>query len=124
MRKRILVFAAGILVILVLGLLYAAHIPQRLVDEVLYDNYNHYLPCEHLPQKIEIEQGFVEHAIIVAQIRSIFPDVNIQIDEMLCPGTDRADLIISYPGHSQRMQIEQLLGDKTFFGLPVRWRNW
>ena len=49
-------------------------------------------------------------------------DVDIQIDEMLCPGTHRADLIISYPGHSQRIEIERLPGGKSFFGLPVRWR--
>lgn len=124
MRKRNLLLAVGTVGILVLGLLYAAHIPQRLVDEVLYDNYNHYLPCERLPQKVEIEQALVEHAIIVDQIRSVSTGVNIQIDEMLCSGTARADLVISYPGHTQRVEIERLLGGKTFFGLPVRWRNW
>jgi hypothetical protein len=33
-------------------------------------------------------------------------------------------VVIYYPGHSQRVEIERILGGKTFFGLPARWRNW
>jgi hypothetical protein len=51
-------------------------------------------------------------------------DVEIQIDTEECPGQDWADLIVSYPGHAQRVEIEKMLGGKTFYGNPMCWRNW
>lgn len=124
MNKRSILLVAGGVVVLGLVLLFVAHVPQRLADDLLYDNYNHYLPCERLPPATEIERGLAENAAVIDKIRAVSPDVDIQIDEMICHGTDHTDLIISYPGHSQRVEIERILGGKTFFGLPVRWRNW
>ncbi len=116
-----IVFAAGSILVLALVLLFAARVPQRLVDDLIYDNYHHYLPCEQLLTTAEIERALAEHAAIVDQIRAVGTDTDIQMDdEVRCPGTDHADLIIYYPSHSQRQQIEQILGGKTFFGLPVR----
>jgi hypothetical protein len=65
MRKRIPLLAAGSVVILGLALLFATHIPQRAVDNLLYDNYNHYLPCERLPQTADVERALAEHAAMV-----------------------------------------------------------
>lgn len=124
MKKRIALWTAGSVAILGLIFLFAAHVPQRLVDDLIYDNYNHYLPCERLPQAVEVEQALAEHAATVDQIRALSPNVDVQIGASQCSATKRADLIIFYPGHAQRVEIERILGGKTFFGLPVRWQNW
>jgi len=124
MKKRNLLLIVGSIVILGGIVLFMFHIPQRVVDDVLYDNYDHYLPCSSLPKKAEVEQVVRDHAAVVDRIRAVSADVEFQIDTEKCPGQDRADLIVSYPGHSQRLEIEQILGGKTFFGIPTRWRNW
>ena len=45
----------------------------------------------------------------------------VEIDASTCVG--RGDLIIWYPGHQHREEIEKILRDRTFFGVPVRLRN-
>ena len=124
MKKRNLLLIVGSIVILGGIVLFMFHIPQRVVDDVLYDNYDHYLPCSSLPKKAEVEQVVRDHVAVVDRIRAVSEDVEFQIDTEKCPGQDWADLIVSYPGHSQRLEIEQILGGKTFFGIPTRWRNW
>jgi hypothetical protein len=39
-----------------------------------------------------------------------------------CPG--KADILIQYPSHQSRLEIEAILGGKTFFGIPCRFQNW
>lgn len=124
MKKRNLFLIVGSILILGAAFLIMFHIPQHLVDDVLYDNYNHYLPCSSLPQTAEIERALKEHAATTDRIRAISADIEVQIDTEKCPGQDRADLLISYANHSQRVEIERILGAKTFFGIPTRWRNW
>ena len=124
MKKKFYLVIIGFLVLAGLFLSSRTHFLRRMVDDVLYDNYNHYLACEDLPQKDEIEQTLAEHIDVIDQIRSISPEVDISIDDTICPANDRADLIISYASHSQRTAIEDIIGGKTFFGIPVRWRNW
>lgn len=122
MKKKIVL---PLMLCMVLGVIFliANHVPQRLVDDLLYDNYNHYLPCERLPKSSEIKQVLLQNADAVAQLHAISHDVDIQLGGTRCPGTDYADIVIYYPGHSQRVEIEGILGGKTFFGIPVRWRN-
>ena len=51
-KKVLLIVILAVLLLLAGVMLLGAaqqHWLQRVVDEVLYDNYNHYLPCEKLP---------------------------------------------------------------------------
>ena len=122
MKKRAILLAAGSVVILGLAILFITHVPQRLVDDLLYDNYNHYRSCEQLPLAAEVEKILADHADMVDQIKVISGEMSIE--KRACGGAEHADIVIYYPGHAQRMQIEQLLGGKTFFGIPARWINW
>ena len=124
MKKRLYLIVIGLLILAGLFICFRTHFLRRMVDDMLYDNYNHYLACEDLPQKDEIEQTLAEHTDIIDQIRLISPDVDISIDDMLCHDSDHSDLVISYASHSQRVAVEDIIGGKTFFGIPVRWRNW
>jgi hypothetical protein len=40
---------------------------------------------------------------------------------MTCPG--KADIVIWYASHAQRLVIEGILGADRFFGIPYRLRN-
>lgn len=124
MKKKFYLIVIGSLILAGLFLNFHTRFLRHMADDVLYDNYNHYLPCVDLPHKDEIEQTLAEHADVIDQIRSVSPDADISIDDTICHASSHADLIISYASHSQRVIIEDIVGGKTFFGIPVRWRNW
>lgn len=114
------------LAILMMGLvfLYRSHAIQRIILDVVYDNYDHYLSCEHLPLAAEVEAVVAAHNGTVNQIKAVSPDGLFKIEKQSCNGAEHADIVIYYPSHAQREQIEAILGGKTFFGIPVRWINY
>jgi len=114
------------LAILMVGLffLYQSRAIQRIISDVVYDNYDHYLPCERLPLAAEVEAVVAAHADTVNQIQTISPDIQFSLEKRSCSGADHADIVIYYPTHAQREQIEEILGGKTFFGIPARWINY
>lgn len=102
---------------------YTVHPMHHLYDS-LYDNYNHYLPCRRLPEAAEVERILEEHIDTWNQVRALNPgqtNVEMRTSEE-CPG--RADVVIWYTSRDERKAIEELLGGKTFFGVPARWRNY
>ena len=95
---------------------------QRALDDLIYDNKNHYLPCDKLPTEVEVNRVVQEHQNIVAAIKKVNPGlVGVEIDSTTCPG--RADLLIWYASHKNRLEIEKMIGDDTFFGVPYRLSN-
>lgn len=115
----------AVIVILCLGILFVeAHtkIIRRTLDELIYDNKNHYLPCDKLPTEAEVTQIVQEHQNIVEAIKKVNPGLaGVEIDSTTCP--DKADLYIWYASHANRLEIEKIIGDDTFFGVPYRLRN-
>jgi hypothetical protein len=77
-----------------------------------------------LPLAAEVEKVIADQRAVVDQIQAISPDVQVKIVKQTCDSSDHADIVIYYPGHAQREQIELLLGGKTFNGVPTRWINW
>jgi len=119
-----MIWLASLLLLIGLVALYQSHVIQRIVDDLIFDNYNHYVPCKRLPLATEVEEVVADHTLVVDQIQSISPDIQFDIVQQTCGNADHADIVIYYPGHPQREQIEELLGGKTFFGVLVRWINW
>ena len=98
------------------------HVTQRGYDNFILDNRNHYLPCEDLPTKAEVERVMKQHADIVQQIQQIAPGfTGVEIDAVTCEG--KADLLIWYGTHQQRIAVEEAIGAETFFGIPYRLQN-
>ena len=124
-RKTTTVFTIIVLVTLCLGALFVelqTKIIRRALDDLVYDNKNHYLPCDKLPTEAEVNQVVQEHQNIVEAIKKVNPGlVGVEIDSTTCPG--RADLLIWYASHENRLEIEKIIGDDTFFGVPYRLRN-
>jgi hypothetical protein len=95
---------------------------QRAVDDLLYDNKNHYLPCDELPAAAEVNAIFQAHHDRIAAIELVNPGlVGVEIDSTTCPG--KADLLIWYASHADRLEIEKIIGGDTFFGVPYRLQN-
>jgi hypothetical protein len=95
---------------------------RRAWDNSVLDNQNHYLPCDKLPTEAEVDRVVQEHQNIVEAIEKVNPGlVGVEIDSTTCPG--RADLLIWYASHENRLEIEKIMGDDTFFGVPYRLNN-
>lgn len=94
------------------------------VDNLLYDNYKHYLPCEQLPTRQEVNRVLEEHADAVAQIKAVHPGfVTVTPAEDLCPHSGRADILILFASHQDRIAIETIINGDRFFGIPYRLIN-
>jgi hypothetical protein len=94
----------------------------KLYNDIVLDNYDHFLPCEKLPTSTEVKRIVDEHEDVVRAIKEVNPGhIFVEVDDHTCPG--RADIIISYATHKDRLAIEEILGGRIFFGVPCRWRN-
>jgi len=95
---------------------------QRAYDHFILDNRNHYLSCNDLPTRLEIERIVNQHGDVIQQIEQVAPGfVGLEIDSLTCEG--KADLLIWYGTHEQRIAIEEIIADDTFFGIPYRLQN-
>lgn len=124
--KWIGIIAVLLLLVAVILILEAeTNIIKHTIDDRLYDNYNHYLACNELPTVGVVELALNQHQDTVRQIEEVSPDnvvVSLERYENDCKG--KADILINYPSHDSRLAIEKILGGKTFFGIPCRFRNW
>jgi hypothetical protein len=99
-----------------------ARIIRRLYDNLALDNRNHYLSCEQLLSEIEVLSILQQHQDVVQAIEAVNPgSIGIDVDTSTCPG--RADLLIWYASHQNRLEIERLIDGDTFFGVPYRLQN-
>ena len=63
-----------------------------------------------------------EHQDLVQEIEQMNPGlVGVEIDTFTCPG--KADLVFWYGGHKERLAIESIINNETFFGVPYRLHN-
>lgn len=126
LRKRlfllIILFDMLILLGVCLWFEFTHHPFMHWLDNLMYDNYNHYLKCDDLPLLEEVELTVSMNQDTLMQIDQINPGlVGWQVEEP-CPG--RGDILFWYGSHHQRTQVEALIGsEESFFGIPVRMRN-
>lgn len=96
---------------------------QRLIEDKLYDSVPSFSACERLPSASMVRKELEKHAELVAAIRQVAPDeVVIEPDTQRC-GDDRAEILISYGSHDQRIRIQALLAKRGFGNVPVSLRN-
>ena len=95
---------------------------HRLYANHILDNREHFLPCDRLPTASEVSRIVESHSDAVERIKEVDPGlVDVDIDTWTCPG--KADIVISYPSHRDRVAIERIIGGDTFFGVPYRLYN-
>jgi hypothetical protein len=121
-RKKVML-GLLLLLILLIGIIFRGFIFLRqVVDDKLYDNKNHYLSCRELPEAELVLQVVKDHREEVDQIRNVNPgNVTLWVDTVKCPG--KAEIVIEYPGHGDRLKIEALINGDRFFVIPYRLVN-
>lgn len=112
-------------VLALLAIVFAAAVTEpytklfhRMADVLIYNNYRHYLPCSDLPELGKVEDIVAQHPEAIEQIESLSPgNIEVVIDSMTCPG--KASIVIYYASAEERERIDEMLPDKTFFGVPI-----
>jgi hypothetical protein len=98
------------------------NIIKRAYDNFVWDNRNHYLPCNKLPAVAEVHARVQRYQDIVQAIERVNPGlVGVEVDTSTCPG--KADLVFWYASHQNRLAIEKIINNDTFFGVPYRLQN-
>ena len=123
-RKDVFLFVIGVVFICAMCATAEAQfkVLRRAYDNYVLDNQNHYLACKDLPTKTEVERTIEQHQDVIQQIEQLAPGfVGVEIDSSTCEG--KADLLIWYGSHQQRMEIEKIIDRDTFFEIPYRLQN-
>ena len=95
---------------------------RRAYDEIVLDNHNHYLSCEQLPSEAEVRRMMEDHQNVIKKIEQIKPGfVGVEMDTSTCPG--KADILLWYGTHEDRILIEDIIAGDTFYGIPYRLEN-
>lgn len=124
LQKNALLILVGLLLTCVAATLLELQfkVIQRAYDHFVLDNRGHYLSCRDLPAKNEVENVLEQHGDVIQRIQQVAPGfVGVEIDSLTCQG--RADLLIWYGTHQQRIAIENIIDGDTFFGIPYRLQN-
>lgn len=126
-RQKVLLLVATISLVLIVcvGILFVetqTKIVRRLIDNVIYDNQNHYLPCEQLPPISEVERIIQEHQDVIQQIEAVNPGL-VGVEVNTCGAGQNADITFWYATRKDRAAIEQIIGSETFFGVPYNLNN-
>jgi hypothetical protein len=124
LRKNAFLLMIGVLLTCVIATVIETRfkIFQHAYDHFVLDNRDHYLSCQDLPTKIEVERIVEQHKDVIQQILEVAPGfVGVEIDSLTCEG--KTDLLIWYGTHEQRVAIEKIIAGDTFFGIPYRLQN-
>jgi hypothetical protein len=126
MRKSSkIIIVISILVLACLGVYFVeaqTKILHRALDNFVYDNENHYLPCDELPTEVEVRAVVQAHQDVIRAIEAVGPGfIGVEVDTFTCPG--KADLLIWYGTHQDRLDIKAIIDADTFFGIPYRMNN-
>jgi hypothetical protein len=95
---------------------------RRTYDDAVLDNRNHFLSCDQLPSEDEVRRVMQAHQDMIERIEKINPGlIGVEIDASACPG--KADILFWYGTHLDRLLIESIVDDDTFYGIPYRFEN-
>jgi hypothetical protein len=95
---------------------------RKTYDQIVLDNRNHYLSCDQLPTAAEVRRVMEEHQDIIKKIEQIHPGfVGVEMDASICAG--KADVLFWYGTHEERLLIEDIVAEETFYGIPYRLQN-
>ena len=123
-RRMVSLLIPGLFLLCVIGIILETQfqVLRRAYDRFVLDNRNHYLSCRDLPEKSRVEKVVEQHQDVLQKIQQVAPgSVGVEIDSSTCEG--KADLLIWYGTHAQRIAIEKILSADTFFGIPYRLQN-
>jgi len=112
----------GLMIVLVV-IISTLTIPLILVASDIFNVffYGKYHPCETLPDIETARQIVDDHQNVINAIENIHPDcIHVSLEEK-CEG--KGELVIYYCTIDQQIEILEIIGNTTFFGVPFRMFN-
>lgn len=95
---------------------------RKIYDNVILDNRHHYLSCDRLPTEDEVRRTMQAQQGMIDRIEQINPGfVGVEMDTSACPG--KADILFWYGTHQDRLLVEGIIANDTFYGIPYRLEN-
>lgn len=126
-RRSVVRRVGPVVAALIIGLLvgYLVHpLLSGLVQRSLYDSVPSGVPCNELPAIEEVETAIMEHSDLVATIEAVEPGNVFVLAQPQCGAhSGVGEIEISYPGGDARHEIEEILDQEDFDGIPVTLRN-
>jgi len=116
----VLIIISGLVTLLVL---IKTELILRIYDNLILDSKNHYLPCEQLPLIARVEQVVKEHQDVIREIEQVNPGFVFVTMGTYEDCIDKSDIVISYASHQNRLKIEKIINNETFFGIPYTLHN-
>lgn len=116
----VLIIISGLVTLLVL---IKTKLILRIYDNLVLDNKEHYLSCEELPSVDKVKQVINEYQNIVREIEQVNPGFVFVTMGTYEDCIDKSDIVISYASHQNRLKIEKIINNETFFGIPYRLHN-
>lgn len=95
----------------------------KIYNGLVLDNKEHYLSCDELPTADKVKQVMSEHQNTLREIEQINPGAVFVTAGTYENCVDKSDIVISYPSHQNKLEIEKIINNKTFFGVPYRLHN-
>ena len=88
------------------------------------DNRPSGVACADLPTRAEVENALALHSDLVRRIEAVGADGSVWVDvvQRCHDYPDRAEILIAYPGGTDRERIEAILAEESF-GVPVSLLN-
>ena len=111
------------LIIILVVIISILTIPLILVASDIFRTffYGKSHPCETLPDIETARQIVDDHQDVIAAIENIHPDCILVYLEERCEG--KGELVIYYCTIDQQIEILEIIGNNTFFGVPFRMVN-
>ena len=119
------VIATGIVLAVALAAMFAVPALGNWFEVYVGDNRSSGVICADLPTRTEVENALALHSDLVRRIEAVGADDGSVWVEVVAPcheDPDRAEIMIAYPGGTDRERIEALLAEESF-GVPVSLQN-
>ena len=120
------VIATGVVLAVALAAVFVVPAASTWFAVSVGDNRPSGVACADLPTRAEVENALALHADLVRRIEAVgADDGSVWVDVVQpCPEThpDRAEILIAYPGGTDRERIEAILAEESF-GVPVSLLN-
>ena len=95
---------------------------QRAYDNWVMDNVHHYVSCENLPTLVEVTKVLERKQALVQKIEAVNPGFTHVSIRAECP--QNASILIEYPGHQNRLEIEAIVANENFDNVPYTLINY
>ena len=76
-------------------------------------------PCDQLPTEAEAASGLSKNQALANEIKALGKNTSVKVGKPCPAGQDRALIEVTYGSGSEREAINNLLGNRDGFGVPV-----